>query len=89
MWMVHVVDIIYSGHGRKGQWPEKAAAREGKNIMIRISELKLPVDHTPWMHWRRKSVNIKDKKRRTFFPGRLYADPWMHGKSRFEICLCG
>lgn len=30
MWMVHVVDIIYSGHGRAEQLPEKLRPGKGK-----------------------------------------------------------
>ena len=49
--------------------------------MIRISQLKLPVDHTPDALEKKICQQLKIKKK-SFLPGRLYADPWMHGKSR-------
>ena len=50
--------------------------------MIRISQLKLPVDHTFGCTGEENLSAVKDKKKKSFLPGRLYADPWMHGKSR-------
>ena len=67
----------------------KSCGQGRENIMIRISQLKLPVDHTPDALEKKICQQFKDKKKKSFLPGRLYADPWMHGKAGLEICLCG
>ena len=70
----------------------KSCGQGRENIMIRISQLKLPVDHTPDALEKKICQQLKikkDKKRRAFFLEDCTPIPGCTEKAGFEICLCG
>ena len=88
MWMVHVVDIIYSGHGRAEQWPEKLRPGKGKYYDSYFT-VKIAGGSYSGCTGKENLSTVKDKKRRAFFLEDCTPIPGCTEKAGFEICLRG